>query len=118
MLIGGTSILVGVYGPADCKESKQDVKQAVVEVNFRPKIGIPGLAEKYYEQYIRGICEAAILRSWHPRTLFAIIVQVMQDKGSVSLLFVLVHGENFDENIRVQSFCLSTAFCGIELSIS
>jgi len=60
------------------------VKQAVVEVNFRPKIGIPALAEKYLEQFVKSVAETVIIRSLHPRTLFSIIVQVMQDQGSVS----------------------------------
>ena len=84
LILGETVVLVGLYGPADCKESKQDVKQAVVEVNFRPKIGIPAVAEKYLENFVKCISETVILRSLHPRTLFSIIVQVMQDQGSVS----------------------------------
>ena len=82
--LGETVVLVGLYGPADCKESKQDVKQAVVEVNFRPKVGIPAIAEKYLEKYVKSIAETVIQRFLHPRSLFSIIVQVMQDQGSVS----------------------------------
>ena len=102
---GNTVVLVGSYGPCDCKESKQDVKQAVVEVNFRPKIGIPALAEKYLEQFVKSVSDTVIIRSLHPRTLFSIIVQVMQDQGSVSftfqkylwfLLVITISGKNLD----------------------
>lgn len=84
LFIGDTVVLVGMYGPADCKESKQDVRQAVVEVNFRPKIGIPGIAEKYMEQFVKSVSETVILRSLHPRSIFSIVVQIMQNQGSVS----------------------------------
>ena len=78
-----TSVLAGVYGPADCKESRQDVDKAVVEVNFRPKLGIPGISEKYFEQFVKKAFETAIFCENHPRALFSIIVQIMEEQGSV-----------------------------------
>lgn len=78
-----TTVLAGAYGPADCKESRQDVDKAVVEVNFRPKLGIPGISEKYYEQFVKRAFETAIFCDNHPRALFSIIVQIMEEQGSV-----------------------------------
>jgi len=78
-----TSVLAGAYGPADCKESRQDVDKAIVEVNFRPKLGIPGISEKYYEQFVKKAFETAIFCENHPRALFSIVVQIMEDQGSV-----------------------------------
>uniref|UniRef100_H2ZCM7 Uncharacterized protein n=1 Tax=Ciona savignyi TaxID=51511 RepID=H2ZCM7_CIOSA len=80
---GDTEVMVGVYGPADLKENKQEVHEALVDVDFRPKHGSPTLAEKYLMQFIQGVCENAIMLTLHPRTVFAIIVQIMQDQGSL-----------------------------------
>ena len=39
---GNTSVMVGVYGPAEVRLNKEIVDKATVEVVFRPKTGIPG----------------------------------------------------------------------------
>lgn len=39
---GDTSILAGVYGPAEVKVSKEIFNKATLEVILRPKIGLPG----------------------------------------------------------------------------
>ncbi|KAF6288010.1 exosome component 5 [Rhinolophus ferrumequinum] len=40
-LQGDTSILAGVYGPAEVKVSKEIFNKATLEVILRPKIGLP-----------------------------------------------------------------------------
>nr|CAB3244003.1 exosome complex component RRP46 [Phallusia mammillata] len=109
---GDTVVLVGAYGPADCKESKQDVKEAIVEVNFRPKIGIPGIAEKYLEQFVKGVCESCIQRSLHPRTTFSIIVQVIQDRGS--LLSCAINGTS----MALQDAGISMKFMPVAVTVA
>lgn len=39
---GDTSVLAGVYGPAEVKVSKEIFNKATLEVILRPKIGLPG----------------------------------------------------------------------------
>ena len=39
---GDTSVLAGVYGPAEVKVSKEIFNKATLEVLLRPKIGLPG----------------------------------------------------------------------------
>ena len=39
---GDTSVLAGVYGPAEVKVSKEIFNKATLEVTLRPKIGLPG----------------------------------------------------------------------------
>uniref|UniRef100_A0A1W2WG08 Uncharacterized protein n=2 Tax=Ciona intestinalis TaxID=7719 RepID=A0A1W2WG08_CIOIN len=80
---GETSVMVAVYGPGDLKETKQEIDKALVEVDFRPKLGSPTVNEKYLERFVQGVCENAIMLALHPRTAFAIIVQIMQDQGSL-----------------------------------
>ncbi|KAB0403102.1 hypothetical protein E2I00_009895, partial [Balaenoptera physalus] len=41
-LQGDTSVLAGVYGPAEVKVSKEIFNKATLEVTLRPKIGLPG----------------------------------------------------------------------------
>lgn len=39
---GDTSVLAGVYGPAEVKVSKEIFNKATLEVILRPKVGLPG----------------------------------------------------------------------------
>jgi hypothetical protein len=42
-LEGKTSVMVGIYGPAEVRFNKEIIDKATVEVVFRPKTGIPGI---------------------------------------------------------------------------
>ncbi|KAM9047175.1 exosome complex component RRP46 isoform 1-T1 [Megaptera novaeangliae] len=83
-LQGDTSVLAGVYGPAEVKVSKEIFNKATLEVTLRPKIGLPGVAEKSRERLIRNTCEAVVLGALHPRTSITVVLQVVSDAGSVS----------------------------------
>ncbi|XP_004598054.2 exosome complex component RRP46 [Ochotona princeps] len=80
---GDTSVLAGVYGPAEVKVSKEIFNKATLEVILRPKIGLPGVAEKSREQLIRSTCEAVVLGALHPRTSITVVLQVVSDAGSL-----------------------------------
>ncbi|KAF6077437.1 exosome component 5 [Phyllostomus discolor] len=82
-LQGDTSVLAGVYGPAEVKVSKEIFNKATLEVILRPKIGLPGVAEKSRERLIRNTCEAVVLGALHPRTSITIVLQVISDAGSL-----------------------------------
>nr|XP_034342787.1 exosome complex component RRP46 isoform X1 [Arvicanthis niloticus] len=81
-LQGDTSVLAGVYGPAEVKVSKEIFNKATLEVILRPKIGLPGVAEKSRERLIRNTCEAVVLGALHPRTSITVVLQVVSDAGS------------------------------------
>ncbi|XP_026517548.2 exosome complex component RRP46-like, partial [Terrapene carolina triunguis] len=81
---GDTSVLAGLYGPAEVKVSKELYDKATVEVLLKPKVGLPGVFEKNREQLIRKTCEAVILGALHPRTSISIVLQVISDAGAVS----------------------------------
>uniref|UniRef100_A0A8J8Y0J7 Exosome complex component RRP46 n=1 Tax=Callithrix jacchus TaxID=9483 RepID=A0A8J8Y0J7_CALJA len=81
-LQGDTSVLAGVYGPAEVKVSKEIFNKATLEVILRPKIGLPGVAEKSRERLIRNTCEAVVLGTLHPRTSITVVLQVVSDAGS------------------------------------
>lgn len=80
---GETNVIAAVYGPADCRESKQLIDRCAIEVSFRPKDGIPGVAERFLENTIKNICENVIITSLHPRSQIMVVVQTMQDHGSL-----------------------------------
>lgn len=46
-ILGDSSVMVGVYGPADVKQNKEILDRATIEVIFKPKIGLPGLFYPY-----------------------------------------------------------------------
>lgn len=55
-----------MYGPAEVKVRKEIFNKATLEVILRPKIGLPGVAEKSRERLIRNTCEAVVLGALHP----------------------------------------------------
>ncbi|XP_064359088.1 exosome complex component RRP46 isoform X2 [Dromaius novaehollandiae] len=80
---GETSVLAGLYGPGEVKGSRELPDQAALEVLLRPKVGLPGVAERSREQLIRRTCEAVLLGALHPRTAVTLVLQVLSDAGSL-----------------------------------
>lgn len=42
-VLGGTTVIAGVYGPVEIKYNKMVIDKAVVECHLRHKMGIPGI---------------------------------------------------------------------------
>ncbi|NXC31282.1 EXOS5 protein, partial [Campylorhamphus procurvoides] len=80
---GDTSVLAGLYGPAEAKLSKELPDRAALEVLLRPKVGLPGVLERSREQQLRQTCEAVVLGVLHPRTAITLVLQVLSDAGSL-----------------------------------
>ncbi|XP_064635439.1 exosome complex component RRP46-like isoform X2 [Lineus longissimus] len=80
---GDTSVLAAVYGPAEVRVSKELIDKATVEVVYKPKVGMPGCSEKSQEKLIRNTCEAAILAALHPRSSISVVLQEVQNSGSL-----------------------------------
>ncbi|MFT7803817.1 exosome complex component RRP46, partial [Arapaima gigas] len=78
-----TSVLAGVYGPADVKVSKEIHDRATLEVIIQLKVGMSGVRERAQEQYVRETCEAALLSSLHPRSSLSLVLQIIHDDGSL-----------------------------------
>ncbi|KAG8001825.1 Exosome complex component RRP46 [Nibea albiflora] len=81
---GDTSVLAGVYGPAEVKVSKEIYDRATLEVLIQPKVGLPSVRERSQEQCVRETCEASLLLSLHPRSSLTLVLQLIHDDGSVS----------------------------------
>ncbi|XP_031572270.1 exosome complex component RRP46-like [Actinia tenebrosa] len=80
---GATRVIAAAYGPVEVRSNKELLDKSYVEVIFRTKVGLPGCAEKSLEQIIKKSCEPVILTSLHPRSALTIIVQVVQNSGSL-----------------------------------
>ncbi|GFR44453.1 hypothetical protein Agub_g5685 [Astrephomene gubernaculifera] len=79
----GSSVLAAVYGPRQAKIQKEDAERAVVEVVYKPRAGLQSHEDRSIELEIRGILEGVIPLGMHPRTSIMVILQVLQEDGSV-----------------------------------
>ncbi|XP_048836041.1 exosome complex component RRP46 [Brienomyrus brachyistius] len=80
---GDTSVLAGVYGPAEVKISKEIYDRATLEVMIQPKVGLSGVRERAQEHCVRQTCEAALMSTLHPRSSLSLILQIVHDDGSL-----------------------------------
>ena len=64
---GGTTIVCGVYGPAEIRPHKELLDTATVEVNIIPKIGRSGVEDRSKENFLKQLISASVLASLHPR---------------------------------------------------
>ncbi|XP_062328412.1 exosome complex component RRP46 isoform X1 [Osmerus eperlanus] len=85
---GDSSVLAGVYGPAEVKISKEIYDRATLEVVIRPKVGLPSVMERAREQCVRETCEASLLSTLHPRSSLTLVLQVVHDDGSLLSCFL------------------------------
>lgn len=61
-----------------------DMNKSYVDVNYRPKRGMPGVGERYKEKIVRNICQSTIITSLYPKTQINIQIQEMDDNGGVN----------------------------------
>ena len=80
---GLTSVMAAVYGPTEVRVAREQADRAVLEVVFKPKVGVGSCAARGMEEVIRGICESVILTSLHPRTAFTVVIQELHNDGSL-----------------------------------
>ncbi|XP_044747287.1 exosome complex component RRP46 [Coccinella septempunctata] len=80
---GETTVLAGVYGPVECKGSKLLTDKAFIEMNFRPKSGLPCVQDKFFEATLKTTCEAALAAALHPRSSIVITIQEMHNNGQL-----------------------------------
>lgn len=80
---GDTSVMAAIYGPGDIRPAKSLMDKATVTVVYKPKVGLAGVREKALERMIRNTCETVLLTSLFPRSSVDIIIQEIQDAGSL-----------------------------------
>ena len=80
---GSSSVMVGLYGPADLKPHKEKLNDIAVEVSFIPQAGQSGIKDRPKEVLIRQVVSASVMSSLHPRTGLHIGIQALEDDGSL-----------------------------------
>lgn len=71
-------------GPVEVKLHNLQIDKAHIEVYYRPKSGLPSVADKLREQIIKNTCEAALLTVLYPRAAITVQIYEMEDNGGVS----------------------------------
>lgn len=80
----GTAVLAAVHGPrVPSTASQREGLRCEVEVVWRPLCGAPGARERHREHLLREALQGAVLAGLHPRTAVTVVVQVLQDAGSL-----------------------------------
>jgi len=80
---GETVIASAVYGPSEVKIQKELDSQANLDVIYKPKVGQSGCAEKLLQHLIKNTCKSAIILTQYPRSNITIILQELQNSGSL-----------------------------------
>ena len=65
---GNSSVMVGIWGPVEVKQSKEDPEKCVIETTVKAATGQGSPLDKMYEEAVRQTCEQIIITSAHPRT--------------------------------------------------
>ncbi|KAF4324865.1 hypothetical protein BBO99_00001866 [Phytophthora kernoviae] len=87
---GSSTVLAAVYGPGQARNWRSEhVEKATLDVCFKLEKGIMTSKEKEYEQIIRETFTPIVLTDNFPRAVISIVVQVIEDNGSIS--FPLYH---------------------------
>jgi exosome complex component RRP46 len=79
-----STVLAAVYGPKSVTGKKENPEYASLEVIWKPKSGLSGKFEKEAELIVKRSLESIILAALYPNLGISIILQVINDDGSVS----------------------------------
>jgi exosome complex component RRP46 len=101
-----STVLVAVYGPIETKRRRELLDRASIEVMFRPRSGIAGYKEKEYEHILQSTAENFVRTTLHPRTGINIMIQVLQEDGSLlSTAINAMYLALVDAGISTSSLC-------------
>jgi exosome complex component RRP46 len=70
----------------EVKQRKEHIDRATVEIVFKPQNGLEGTIETEQEYFIRNTVENVVIAALHPRTSITIVIQVLNDDGSVHFI--------------------------------
>ncbi|KAH9545147.1 hypothetical protein CY35_12G033400 [Sphagnum magellanicum] len=78
-----SQVLAAVYGPKSVTGKKENPEYASLEVIWKPKSGLSGKFEKEAELIVKRSLESIILAALYPNLGISIILQVINDDGSL-----------------------------------
>lgn len=96
------TVIAGIYGPIEVKLQNLLMNKAHIEVYFRPKSGLPGIADKYNESIIKNTCEAALYSALYPRSSVVLGIQEIENNGNII-------------GCAINAVCLALIHSGIDL---
>jgi exosome complex component RRP46 len=82
-ILGESTVVASVVGPAEVKIRDEKMDEATVELIVRPAVGFPTTKDKVLEHALRQAVEPTILSGMMPRTLIQIVVQIEQVDGNI-----------------------------------
>merc|ERR1719162_1816492 len=82
--LGHTAVVAAVFGPREPKSRAREVfDRATLEVIVRPRVGIPGPAERQWEGHLHRQLDHVVLHKEYPRTQITVVLQICSADGSV-----------------------------------
>lgn len=67
----------------EVKHKSELADRATIEVIFKPLVGLSTCKDRVYESFVKDVVERVVATSLHPRSLIKIVLQVIEDDGSV-----------------------------------
>jgi len=80
---GYTEVLVGVWGPKEAPSRLERVDKTDVQVVVIPATGTPNTHTAAVERHLKKVFQEQILLMLYPRTQIQIVVQILNDDGSM-----------------------------------
>eukprot|EP01104_Vermistella_antarctica_P006272 TRINITY_DN1698_c0_g1_i1.p1 TRINITY_DN1698_c0_g1~~TRINITY_DN1698_c0_g1_i1.p1 ORF type:complete len:307 (-),score=77.11 TRINITY_DN1698_c0_g1_i1:117-1037(-) len=114
-----SSALAAVYGPSEVKRSAELMDRASLEVIVKPHIGLPTTRHAEYGSILRSTLENDVLATLHPRTAISVVIQVVNDDGS--MLAVMLNAAVLaliDAGVPMKSLLVSICCAVIRTPIS
>lgn len=99
---GETVALIASFGPIEAKQQSLRIDRAILEVNYRSKLGIQTVKDRFRENSIKTICETALIAALYPRTSFALTVLELENRGGF-------------EACAINASCMSLLVSGIDM---
>lgn len=83
-----TMVQAAVFGPIEASQARVNHEEAVIEINYKPKVSIPSSNPEFeaireIEFNLKSIFRHVILTRMHPRTIISIIVHEIFNSGSL-----------------------------------
>ena len=98
---GNSSVIIGIWGPVEVKQSKEDPEKCVIETTVKSATGQGSPLDKMYEEALRQTCEQIVITSAHPRTCIQVDLRFL-----IPLIKVLSYPYITVESTRRYLLCL------------
>mmetsp|Transcript_5456 Transcript_5456/g.10240 ORF Transcript_5456/g.10240 Transcript_5456/m.10240 type:complete len:236 (-) Transcript_5456:13-720(-) len=82
---GSSSVVAAVFGPREPKvRAREKFDRATLEVIVRPRVGVPGPAERQLESHLAKQLGHIIVLTEYPRTQISVVIQLASCDGSMA----------------------------------